>query len=67
MPSAGRHGAAHPDRSTTRRRPADPVAPALLILAGLALVLALIGGWVFRAEIAALLAWGSSHEPWWRP
>jgi hypothetical protein len=34
---------------------------------GLGVVVLLIVAWLLRAEIAALLEWGSSPEPWWRP
>ncbi len=67
MPPTGRHGAAGSDHRTARRRPPDPIAPALLLVMGLGVAVLLIVVWLLRAEIAALLAWGSSPEPWWRP
>lgn len=67
MPPTGRHGAAGSDFRSKRRRPPDPVAPALLLVVGLGAAVLLIVAWALRVEIAALLAWSSSPEPWWRP
>jgi hypothetical protein len=38
-----------------------------MLLGGLAAVLLLIALYVFRSELAALLEWGRSSDPWWRP
>lgn len=67
MTATQRHRAAQNDLSSGRGRQPDPALPALLVLGSIAAALLLIGVYVFRAELAALLEWGSSPDPWWRP
>jgi len=67
MSSTRPHGAEQYGVPPNRRRNPGPAAPALMLLGGLAAVLLLIALYVFRSELAALLEWGRSSDPWWRP
>ncbi|MEW6272385.1 MAG: hypothetical protein AB1689_24135 [Thermodesulfobacteriota bacterium] len=47
--------------------PADLSGAVVTLLYGLGVMLALIALYLFSDAVGALIEWGRSSEPWWRP